>query len=207
VAAKDGKAWLDRASNMIADLEAERQYTVGPYNAAVKEINNKYRAPRFALDSLKEILKTRLETFIREERARREAEAEAARQLALEAGKLAREAEEKEREAIAEAASGVVVDIAASTAAADQAFQSFQKAERIAARADKDADFLLSGGTKRRMGLKTKEILVLHNWHKAIDEMGLSEVLIEAILKEARAFRKQHGRLPNGIVFTTEEVL
>lgn len=207
-AARAAKLLIDRATSTIADAEAERDKQVRPLNEQVKTINEKFRGPRESLRRVADILKERIAAFIKAEKERREAEAEAKRLSMEEAERRAREAEALEREAQEAAKAGVVdAGVAQATMEADEAFAHYEQRQREAARAQKDVDVKIGGGFKRRIGLRTKEVLVLHNWHKAIDEMGLSEALIESILKEARAFRKATGHLPEGVTATTEEVL
>jgi len=205
--ARAGKLLVDRAVATIADAEAERDKMVRPLNEQVKTINDKFRGPRDTLRQVCDILRERLQAFIQAEKAKREAEAEAKRRAAEEAEQRAREAEERELQAREDAECGVVSPVAARTAEADQAFSDFERAKREAARAEKDTRVKIGGGFRKALSTRTKEVLTLQNWQAAIDEMGLSESLIEAILKEARAYRKASGHLPAGIIRTEEEVL
>lgn len=205
--ARAGKLLVDRATATIADAEAERDKLVRPLNEQVKEINGRFKGPRETLKAICATLSGRLLDYIQVEKAKREAEAEAKRRAAEEAERRAREAEEREQEAKEESKSGAVVDILQRSVEADQAFAALQKAEREAARAEKDTHVKVGGGFRRALGVRTKEVLILQNWKAAIGDMGLSESLIEAILKEARAYRKAAGHLPAGIIRTEEEVL
>lgn len=206
--ARAGKLLVDRAVATIADAEAERDKLVRPLNEQVKTINDTFRQPRDTLRQVCDLLRERIHAFIQAEKAKREAEAEAKRRAAGEAERRAREAEEREREAVEDASQGVADSgVAAATMAADAAFNDLQRAEREAARAEKDTRVKIGGGFRKALSTRTKEVLTLQNWQAAIDEMGLSESLIEAILKEARAYRKASGHLPAGIIRTEEEVL
>ena len=205
--ARAAKLLIDRATSTIADAEAERDKQVRPLNEQVKAINERYKTPRETLRRVADLLKERIAAFIKAEKERREQEAEDKRQLAEAAEARARESERIEREAREDANSGAVVDVATATLTSDRDFAEYQSASREAARAEKDTHVKIGGGYRKALSLRTKEVLVLHNWQKAIDEMGLSEALIESILKEARAFRKANGHLPEGVIATTEEVL
>lgn len=206
--ARAGKLLVDRAASTIADAEAERDKLVRPLNEQVKTINDTFRRPRDTLRQVCDLLKEKLQAYIKVEREKREAEAEAKRQAAEEAEARAREAEAREQLAKDDASAGVIeAGVAHATIAADQAFAEYERAQREAARAEKETHVKIGGGFKRALSARSKEVLVLHNWQRAIDEMGLSEALIEAILKEARAFRKSYGVLPHGVTATTEEVI
>jgi len=205
--ARAAKLLIDRATSTIADAESERDKQVRPLNEQVKAINERYKTPRETLRRVADLLKERIAAFIKAERERREAEADAKRRAVEEAERRAREAEDREQEAIEAAKSGEVVNIALATQEADRSYGQYDKAVREAARAEKGTHVKVTGGYKKAISLIDKEVLVLHNWHKAIDEMGLSEALIKTILSEARAFRKATGHLPEGVVATIEEVI
>jgi hypothetical protein len=205
--ARAGKLLVDRAVATIADAEAERDKLVRPLNEQVKTINDTFRGPREVLKAVCATLSERLLDFIQAEKAKREAEAEAKRLALQEAERVAREAEARESAARESASDGEVVDIASAQVAADATFKRYEQAAREAARAEKDTRVKIGGGFRKALSTRTKEVLTLQNWQAAIDEMGLSESLIEAILKEARAYRKASGHLPAGIIRTEEEVL
>jgi hypothetical protein len=206
--AREAKLLIDRAVSTIADAEAERDKQVRPLNEQVKAINERYKTPRETLRRVADLLKERIAAFIKAEKERREQEAENRRREAEEAEARARLAEEREREAKEAASVGEVVDVGRAVAEADDAFRGYESSVREAARAEREAERVkVGGGYRRAISLRTKEVLVLHNWQKAIDEMGLSEALIESILKEARAFRKATGHLPEGVTATTEEII
>ena len=205
--ARAGKLLVDRAVATIADAEAERDKLVRPLNEQVKTINDTFRQPRDTLRQVCDLLRERIHAFIQAEKAKREAEAEAKRLALQEAERVAREAEARESAARESASDGEVVDIASAQVAADATFKRYEQAAREAARAERDTRVRSGGGFRKALSTRTKEVLTLQNWQAAIDEMGLSESLIEAILKEARAYRKASGHLPAGIIRTEEEVL
>lgn len=205
--ARAGKLLVDRAIATIADAEAERDKLVRPLNEQVKTINDRFRGPRGALERVSGLLKERLHAFLQAETARREAEAEAKRIALQQAERLAREAEEAEIAAKEAASVGEVVSVADAILSADLAFTKFTQAERAAARAEKATHVKVGGGFRKALSTRKQEVLTLQDWRLAIDEMGLSEALIEAILKEARAYKKDHGHLPSGVISTIKEVI
>jgi phage host-nuclease inhibitor protein Gam len=206
--AKEAKLLKDRADDAVKDMETERDGLVRPLNEKVAAINGRYRPVRDPLEKIIKELRSRLTKYSLAEEAKREAIAEAARAAAAEAERIAREAEEREREAALEAASGVLdVDIAAATITADAAFAEFERADRTAARADRDTRVRITGGYRNAVSLKTHEVLSVTDWRAAIEEMGLTEPLRDAILTAARAYRKLMGELPDGIAATQERTV
>lgn len=192
-------AVIDRGRRHLKDLDDERRGKVDPLNEQVKDINATYKPIRDTFEKLLDTLKDRLSEFARREETKRRAEAEAARRLAAEAEAKARAAEDAERLANIDAAFGSPVDIATPTAAADQAFADFTRAERTAARAERDVPVRLATPMGRAVSLRTKETLFVDDWHMALRDMGLTEGIREAILTAARAYRKLHDKLPAGV--------
>lgn len=206
--ARAGKLLVDRARGAEAEMERERVRQVRPFNEQVKEINSTYKGPKDSISVALGILRGRLTDYAKEERRRREAEAEAKRVALEEAEKRAREAEEAARIALEECAMGISVDAAKSAIDADRERFSADKLLREVARAERDADRVkIGGGFNRALGLREVETLTVTNWQTAIHTMGLSENLIEAILKDARAYRKTNKVLPLGVESHTEEKL
>jgi hypothetical protein len=202
--AREAKLILDRAMQSLVSMETERDAQVRPLNEQVKTINDKYRSPRTLLEKVRNILVDRLSAYARKLEAERIAAAEAARAAAAEAERKAREAEEREREAQETAAAGVCdVDIGAASQKADEAFQEFQKADRISQRAEKAMKVRIGGGFGKVSTLRNKEILTVTDWKAAISEMTddgeLPAVISDAILTAARAYRKAFDQLPEGI--------
>ncbi len=203
--AREAKLFLDRGKFCIKDLEDERENNVRPLNEQVRQINDKYRVSREPLKRVLDILGGRLHDYIRQETEKREAIAEAARQKAEEAERLAREAEERERERLVDAAHGEVdIDISQLTTDADAAFSHYQRSQREAALADRSSRVKIGGGIGRAIGLREKETLVLNDAHAALDDIGITEDIIEAVLKGARAFKRLHGKLPKGVSSQSE---
>lgn len=210
--AREAKLLLDRAKNCAADLETERDKQVRPLNEQVDEINSRYKAVHNRdskkpglLDKVVNELKNRLAQFIRAEEERREREAMEARRIAEEAERLAREAEAREREAIANAQAGELgVDVTQVVVEADSRFADFKKADREAARAERDAHVKIGGGFNNAISLRTKETLILDDPIQAIRSIGCNEGIRDAILTAARAYRKLHGKLPAGVSSAVE---
>lgn len=199
--AREAKLLVDRGSLCVKDLEDERKNQTTPLNEQIETINNHYRAPRELLKGVIDELKRRFDAFLLLEERKRIVAAEEAARLAEQAEQAARDAERKEREAIEDADSGVVgLDIAAVTADADQAFAAYQKAERQAQRAERETHVKIGGGFRRSLSLRAKNVLFCRDPIAAYKEIGLgNETILEAIFSASRAFKKLHGRYPQGI--------
>ncbi len=203
--AREAKLWLDRGKLCIQDIEAERDGKVRPLNEQVAATNAYYKESREPLKRVLDILGGRLHDFIRAETERREAIANEIRRKAEEAERLAREAEEEEKRKLEDAAAGELdIDVAKVTGDADQAFSTYQKAQREANLADRESRVKVGGGIGRAIGLREKENLVLDNIIEVLDDIGITDDIREAIFKGARAFKRLHGRLPKGISSQSE---
>jgi hypothetical protein len=205
--ARDGKLLVDRAMGCLGDLEAERDGKVRPLNEQVRQINDTYRSPRTVLERILDELKDRLDAWRKAEEDRRREIADAARAAAEEAERIAREAEEREQEAKDDAQAGVETDIGPATTAADLAFTEYERATLALARANREIVVRIGGGFNRALSARTKEVLIITDIEKVIAETGWTERVLSAILIEAREYRKQHGRLPNGIISQKERRL
>jgi hypothetical protein len=213
--ARLAKPLIDRAKAALEELEIERDNKVRPLNTQVATINAQYKAlhntdpKKPALyDRVLNELKGRVAAFLIAEEQRRLAAAEEARKKAVEAGRVAREAEAAEAEALASASVGELdVDVAAVTADADSKFADFERESRFAARADRDTKVKIGGGFKNAASLRTVETLHLDSYNKALKAIGPHAKIEEAILMAAREFRKANGQLPDGVSATTERVL
>lgn len=120
---------------------------------------------------------------------------------------MAREAEAKEQEALNNAKQGEIVDVAAVTQEADEAFAEFERQSRFAARAEASVKTKLGGGFGRSASLRNAETLHLDSYGKALKAIGPHPKIEEAILSAAREYRKTHGRLPDGVTATYDQVL
>jgi hypothetical protein len=207
-AAKAMKLHIDRAKLCIKDIEAERDTKVRPLNYKVEQINSEYRKPRRLLGDLLDEMLGRVQIFVKAEQQRRQIAAMEAERKAVDARLAAQVAERKERERLDDAAKGEVgVDVAEVIAEADEAFETYEKAERAAILAQKETHVKVGGGLGRSIGMRKIETLTVDSWSTAITDMGLTLDVSEAILKSARAFRKLNGRLPGGILSKIEEQL
>jgi hypothetical protein len=213
--ARDAKPLIDRAKAAMDELEAERDGRVRPLNDEVAKINAEYKAVHNAdpkkpgtFNKVFNELKLRVADFLRKEEQKRLAAAAEARRIQEEAERQAREAEERERQALHGASLGEVdVDVAAVTKEADAAFETFERQSRFADRAERDTKVKIGGGFAGAVSLRSAEVLQVDDALKAIVVMGTTERIREAILTEARAYRKANGRLPDGISATTERKL
>jgi hypothetical protein len=210
--ASAAKTHLDSAKSCADDIEDERDRLVRPLNEQVSSINSEYKSVHNTdskkpgtLDKVINDLKARMAVFLRAEEIRREREAEAKRMEAEEAARIAREAEEREKEAIANSQAGELgVDVTAVVVEANAAFSDFKKADRAATVAERDTNVKIGGGWRPSVSLRTKETLVLNSYAKAITAIGPHPKIEEAILSAAREYRKKHNMLPAGVTAVTE---
>lgn len=213
--ARAAKPLIDRAKAAMDEVEAERDDMVRPLNERVAEINSEYKAVHNTdpkrpgtFNKVFNELKSRLAEYLRAEEQRRLAAAAEARRLQEEAEQQAREAEARETAALSNAAVGEIgVDVAAVTKEADEAFGVFERQSRFADRAERDTKVKIGGGFAGAVSLRSAETLNLDDALKAIAIMGVSEKLREAILSAAREYRKQHGKLPDGVSSIKERKL
>lgn len=195
------KEKADQVRLTIKDIDDERTSIVKPLNDRVKSINALYKEVSTELEALRTAIERPMKAFLRAEEDRRIREAEEARRKAEEAERLAREAEAREREAMQNAAQGDL-DAAPATATieADQAFSRFERSARDAQRAMRDAENVrIGGGIGRAASLRTVEELHVIDAVEAVREMFHDATLMDDIIKAARRFRKDRGRLPKGI--------
>jgi hypothetical protein len=197
--ARDAKVLIDRAKLGIKDLEDERDRKVRPLNNQVAEINAYYRPAKTLAEKVLNEIKRRITDFIAKEEAKRIKIAEEARKAAEDAEQRAREAELREREALDDAKHGAEVDVAAAAREADEGFADFQRANRDANRAEREAKVRIGGGFTRSLSLRSKETLVVKNAISAINAIDMTPDIEAAIIKGARAFRSMHGELPPGV--------
>jgi hypothetical protein len=205
--ARAAKLVKNATDGTLKDLEDERTALVRPLNEEVAKINATYKAihntdakkPGSA-DKLVNELKARVKVFLDAEEKRRAEIAQAAYEAAAAKEAAAREAEAAERDAIENASLGDFdADVGAASLAADAAFEDFAKADRAAARADRNAHVKIGGGIANALSLRNREVLTVTDWKAAIDAMGLTEAIRDAILSSARAYRKNFDELPDGI--------
>lgn len=206
------KQLVEHARGACAELEAERVELVAPLNTQLATINGKYKSVHNTdskkpgtLDRILGELKARLTAYGLAEEAKRAREAEALRLEAERAEQIARQAELDEQQAKHDAVVGVVdTGIGEKIEEADRAFAEFETASRFAARAEKGVTFRVGNGSGKALGMRTVETLHLDSYGKALKAIGPNETIKEAILTAARAYRKQHGQLPDGVSATEE---
>jgi hypothetical protein len=202
--AREAKVMIDRGKLGLRDLDDERAAKVAPLNLQVQSINDLYRKPKELLRKITDEALRRVTDFLAKEEAKRIKLAEEARRAAEEVERSARLAEAAEREAIDDAGQGAIVDIAATSAAADRSFDQYRKADKAAAIAEREAKVKIGGGFTRSLSLKNRETLRVVEAISAINAIGLTPDIEAAILKGARAFRAMTGSLPSGIESKTE---
>ena len=213
--ARAAKPLIDRAKAAMDELESERDGKVRPLNDKVAEINAEYKAVHNTdpkrpgtFNKIFNELMLRIADYLRKEEQKRLAAAAEARRLQEEAERQAREAEQRERDALNNASAGEVgVNVAAVTQEADAAFETFERQSRFADRAERDTKVKIGGGFATSVGLRNSEVLQVDDALKALVIIGTTERIRDAILTEARAYRKANGRLPEGVSATTERKL
>lgn len=206
--AKGGALFVERTRKTLQDLDDARKREVGPLNEQVKTINDRFKAVREPMEKVLGILRGRLTDYAAREEARRFREAEEKRKAAELAAEEARRAEELEREAKENATFGEIVDVAEKVIAADHAFADFQRADRAAAVAERNAPVRLTsqlGG--RALSMRTKETLILDDAAMALAVIGVTEKIREAILSAARDYRRLNNALPDGVSSKTERAV
>lgn len=207
--AKNGGAYIERTRIALGDMEDERKVRVDPLNKQLATINTAYRIVREPLEKVLKELRRRLTDYANAVEAARIAEAT---RLAAEreaAARIAREAEQREFDAIAAVDVGECADAGAAIVEADQRFAEFQKADRAAATAAKNVPVRIGsimGGKSLAMRSNPPKLSVasVDDACKAIRAMGITEALADAICTAARAYHRAHEEYPPGITTTYE---
>src|SRR5712671_1998901 len=198
-AAREMKVQIDRAKLCIRDLDAELANKVRPLLAAEEGFRGQYRPKKGMLNNLLEEMLDRVQIFVKAEQRRRE---QAAALLVAQAHEARRKAEESERielEQLDNASKGEVgINVAEVISDADEAYEAYCKAERQAEIAEKDTRVKVGGGFSRAIGMRKAETLHLDDIYAFIIRCGIPDEVTEAVLKHARAYRKVHGKLPEG---------
>ncbi len=213
--AREAKPLIDRARAALVEIETERNKQVAPLNVQVSMINlehkkyhNTDKTKPGLFDKVLGAVLQRINAFMLIEEAKRRKEAENARLLAEAAEKAAREAEAREKEVHEDASMGVAgLDLGQATEEADRAFGDFQQASRFAALAQKNAKVKIGGGFGRSISIRDREVLIVTDWKRAIDQLGLTDQIKESILTSARNYRREYGCLPEGIEITKERTV
>lgn len=199
--AREAKLFMDRSVASKKDVEDDRAAKADPIYARWKAVREPYTAPLERLDKLIGQLKSRMTAFALAEDARRKKAASEATRKAEEAIRIAREAEAAEREAIANAAVGdLEADVGGAVAKADEAFADAKRAQNDARIAERDSSVRIGGGFSGRVAsLKTSYVYEVDDAAKALAALWPNEDIRAALVKAARAFDKDHKRLPAGI--------
>ena len=207
--AADASEVLRLAKLTIKSLETAEGNEADPLYAEWKAVKAKWKPSIEGMKKVATELSARLGAFMAAEEAKRKAEADRIRREAEEAERAAREAERLEAEARENASLGEIgVDVGASIAEADAAFEAFQQKAHEAKAAERDATVRFkSRFADKATVLRTKKSLVLADPAKALDAIGITDAIRAAILTEARVFRKDYGRLPDGVAEVEERVL
>ncbi len=188
----------------LDDLEDERKERGRPLRDQLASINAEYEPVKTAREVL-EILSQRLTAFARAEEARRRAEADRLAREAEEAVRRVSEAIRARAEASDDASQGEVgVDLVSAVATEGTALRDAARIAREAARAERSIPVRLPTGFGRAKSLRSTEVLTVTDPVAAINEIGLTPDISEAILSGARAYRKLKNRLPAGIATATE---
>jgi hypothetical protein len=199
-AARAAKVMIDRGKLCIKDLEDERTKKVKPLNEQVKEVNDHYRSPRDNLQKVVDEISRRVGAFLREEERKRQEIAEAARKEREAACQRAADAAKAIEAAQDDADQGVLgADIGTATVDAEAAQIELERAFRREVLAERDAKVRLGGGFMRALGLRTITRLEVVEPYHALEVMGLTADIEEAIIKSAREFHRQHRQWPAGI--------
>jgi hypothetical protein len=214
--AREAKVFIDRAKLGIKDLEDERTNRVRPLNEEVKKINGYYKGPKEILESCLSALEAKVRGFLAETERKRVVAAREAARIAEDAERVARDADAAVQDAIGSVDSGELgVDVKAAVVGAQRAYDEYGRAARAAALAERETKVKIGGGFTRALGLREKETLQVTDWYSAIVSMygedtggpNVSENLREAIIKDARGYRKLYDKLPDGISSQKERTL
>jgi len=204
-AARDAKNQIDRAKICLKELDDERDGKVRPLNEKVREINLYYKSPRSVLERVSEELANRFGGFLRAEELRRIEAANAARRIAEENEYKAREAERVEQEALRNAAAGELgIDTKAVVVEANDAFRDHERSQRAAELADRETKVKIRGIFGRASSLRDKETLTIIDPLLVMATTGANEEIIKQLKSLAKAYRKLHNRLPDGVEATIE---
>jgi hypothetical protein len=199
---KAGTALKERTLIALNGARTEREGKTKPIREQLNAIFAEYDLvkDKGVLERAYNELRKRLTDYAVAVEAARIAEAERLRKEAEERERLAREAEAAEREAIENAQAGECTDAAGAIEQADAAFTEFRRADKTAAIAEKNVPLRVGsvlGG--KSISMRTTEKLVIEDAFAALKVLGLTEDIEEAILKSARAFRKEFNELPTGV--------
>jgi hypothetical protein len=209
------KAALDNATTALNLIEIERKSLVDPLNTEVKEINGRYHQWHNAdkkrpgtYDKIVGETLSRLTDYVREEERKRFEAEQAAKRAAEKAAAEAKRAAEALAEAREAAEAGVCdIDIAGAMEAADTLSQRALRDMWTHRRVEAQTKVRVTGGSRNAISLKDHETLHVTDWRAAIEDIGLTQDIAEAILKGARHYRKHNHELPRGVEASYERGL
>jgi hypothetical protein len=201
--AEAAKIQIETARGCLAGMETERDAKVRPLNEKVADINGIYKAVSAPFKKVLDQVRERLTAYANAVEQERQRIADIKRRVAEAMIAKAIEAERLEQEAIENARQGEIdAGVAEKIVEADAAFAAASKANRQATVAEREADTVrIGGGHGRSLGMRTTTTLTLDDPIAAIKAMGgISEKTREAILSDARAWRKLNDqKWPAGV--------
>lgn len=205
--ARDGARLATAAKKCLADLDDARKAETRPLNDQVSDINARFKTGAAPLNVAVKMLVDILADYKAREEGRREAEARRKEAEAWEAEDAAREARDAAREARENQSVGEVgIDAVKAEMEAARLEAEASKANRIAARADRDAGMVRVAAPGERalvLGREVEEIVITDMW-ALLRAIGPTEKVTAALVGEAKAYRKIHGRLPPGVSSSKE---
>jgi hypothetical protein len=199
---REGAKLSKLAGKCLADVDDERKAELAPLHLQVGNINHRYKERTEPLRELVKVLDQRDTAFAIAEEKRRQEEAAEKRRLAEEARLAAMAAVSKIGEALDDSEAGVVgIDIAAVHADANKAMKASDRADREAARAERNTTFRVrTAPGERATSMRSREELTLSDPVAALTAMGITESVREAILKDARQWKRLKGEYPPGVI-------
>jgi hypothetical protein len=205
--AKSAKLQFDRLHAAIGELEKQESETCEPLRIRWSEAKGQFAPTLVKLSALKKEIHARIQAFLRAEKAQLAAEAEERRRIAEEARAAAEAAKAALAEAREDAKLGVLSDVASALDAQREAQEAAKRAGRQTKIAERDAASVRLGGgfSGRAIGVQKKRRLEVRDWRAAIEKIGLTDALNEAILTASRLYRRAHEELPPGVVEVEEE--
>jgi hypothetical protein len=205
--ARDGARLATQAKKCLADLDDARKAETRPLTERVADINAHYKTGAAPLNVAVKLLVDILADYKAREEARREAEADARAHEAAVAMQAAHEAQEAAREARENQSVGEVgVDVVEAEMEARRLADEAVRADRIAARADRDAGMVRVAAPGERALVLGREVeqFVVTDMDAALKKLGPVEDIVLAVIRAAKQYRKIHGRLPPGVSSSKE---
>lgn len=198
--AQAAKLHLDRGKLGLQELEAARVTEVEPLNRQVAAINDRYRSPSTLLKGVLTELSARFQAYLFAEEERRKKAVEEAQAAAAAADEAAKEAFAREQDAASNAKMGVLdVDISAAVKETNEKLKQVMLAERALLLAERESRVKVGGGFLRATGLRGHTTLLVTDACIAINAIGMTAHIAEAICKGARAYKREYGEWPPGI--------